>query len=295
MENQRTKILPVLLTLLALVFALLACTGTHNTDGGNDVTGIPNPMVSYAGLADLNGVVGSRLEKPAEESVADEAFYVIGGDVADYRFTADGVSYTYRAAKTADDISGIWTENGTVFAEEPLSASPSAYEGEGFVTMRWLSDGVQYVLTAQADGVTYEQVADRMMAFAALTIPNGETYRLLEGNYREASDDRTVMYVGNLGDAVIVFVNRSDEGYESTNWRMTCRLDGSRLVYEDCRRTEGAPDEAGVYIETVAYENGVGWFDLTAAGNGGEGGRTLCWSGAREEECSEMVFEPMTE
>ena len=279
----------LLLAVFLCLFALAGCTKQPNTgnEGEGGKTGLANPMVEYESLSEINKAAGTALAK-ADGTVTDEAYFVIGETLADYRFTADGVDYTYRGSKRKDDISGLWVDGKTVFANEEPGADPVIFAGDGFVTMRWFADSVQYVLTARGDGVTFDAVSDRMFGFVAETVPDGPAYRALEGTYGEANGLRYALYAGYTGTAVRIIVFRSDSETEATYWTMQCRFDdGGRLAYADCRCVNESVDADGNYSDAVVYENGEGFFTVE---NG-----SLLWTGAADEENKPCIFERVTE
>ena len=65
----------------------------------------PNPMVP---VADENAFepLGVHMVLPAQAE--DPAFFILNGEVAEIQFTADGVSYSFRAYNTAEDFAGIF-------------------------------------------------------------------------------------------------------------------------------------------------------------------------------------------
>lgn len=279
-----------LLAAAMLLASCAACTKQPNNGNGGDGDVI-NPMVAYNTIEEINGVCGTRLFEPALLSVSDTKYFVIGGDLADYRFTWDGIAFTCRASKRTEDISGIWAGGETVFANDELSERPSVYEGDGFVTMRWLAEGVQYVMTAEAADVTYERVRDVLNVLAAATIPNGTDYVLLEGNYAAGDDDDAAMYVGTLGSSVYVMINRLLSPTETVNWSMTARFDSAgHLVYEDGVKRTGRIGGDNVYTETVVSEHERGWFTLERGDDALLKEAVLRWEGAPDGECRGLAF-----
>ena len=66
---------------------------------------LPNPVVEVEGSTDFAGL--GFVITPHQQ--ADDVRYsIIGGAVAQIVFMLDGQSFTYRAAQTADDISGVY-------------------------------------------------------------------------------------------------------------------------------------------------------------------------------------------
>ena len=159
----------IILTALALTLALslAACgkneTGTPTTDAPTDavtadeteagdtgLAGIANPMVEYASLDEINEKAGTAIALPEGTAVEDEQFFVISENLAEYRFTLDGIEYTVRgAAEDGTDISGLYTENGTAFENDPTL--PNSYTGDGVCAYTFNRDFFRYVVIAQTD------------------------------------------------------------------------------------------------------------------------------------------------
>ena len=59
-------------------------------------------------VADENAFepLGIHMVLPAQAE--DPAFFILNGEVAEIQFTADGVSYSFRASNTAEDFAGIF-------------------------------------------------------------------------------------------------------------------------------------------------------------------------------------------
>lgn len=68
-------------------------------------TQLPNPIVEVEGSADFASLGFIITPYQSAESVH---YSIIGGTVAQIVFTLDGETYTYRAAKTAEGISGVY-------------------------------------------------------------------------------------------------------------------------------------------------------------------------------------------
>ncbi len=66
---------------------------------------LPNPIVPVEGSADFDKL--GFIITPYQ-SAEEIAYSIIGGTVAQINFTLQGESYTYRGAKTTDDISGVY-------------------------------------------------------------------------------------------------------------------------------------------------------------------------------------------
>ncbi|MGN0507064.1 MAG: hypothetical protein ACI4FZ_10930 [Lachnospiraceae bacterium] len=91
------------------------------------------------------------------ETTKEASYYVISGETAEARFLAGDRTYTYSAAKTKSDFSGVY---GEITESELLSAN---YEvllettKEGFWKASW-SDGVYYYYLCNTDGATREEI-----------------------------------------------------------------------------------------------------------------------------------------
>ena len=108
-----------------------------------------NPYVEVEDAAAF-APLGFTVDAP--EDSADKSYAIIGGDIAEIRFSLDGHSYTLRASKSAD-ISGM---NGEIISREPLGNDAELItmkvEGVGECRLiEWISDSVHLSLT-NSDG-----------------------------------------------------------------------------------------------------------------------------------------------
>ena len=256
------------------------------------IDGMPNPMVEYGSLDEINDLVGSRLVHPAVMGVSDEKFFVIDcGDfqLADYRFTVNGVEYTFRSAPVTQDISGYYVGEGTAFADGAHDGIEYA-EADGAQLARWFTIDGQYVLSAKnmADADTFALVAEEL---CAMTLPGmSETeyetyYAGLAGQYYDSYSQRAVMTVEADGaDGVKIIVDWSSSASENTEWTMTARLtEDGLLSYNDCACSNIVTAEDGTQTVEIVNTDGEGWFTFD--------GDKLCWTGAADENCVNCVFE----
>ena len=179
--------------LLALVLALtlVACGETNTVDGPKDDTpdveedvgsvGMANPWVEYDSLEEVNEKVGGSLTRPGVMGVEDKYFAVMNdGEMGEYRFALNGMDYTFRFAPAAtEDISGVWTEGGTVFDHD----YPGDTEFAATDTMklaRWLNIDGQYVLMVEDNGKmendTFNSIVNELVTMTneSLVNNNGE-------------------------------------------------------------------------------------------------------------------------
>ena len=173
----------VIVWLLALtpVLSLTACGKTNDApaeeageqeevDGG---MGMVNPWVEVTSLDEVNEKTGGSLRSPGVMGVEDTYFAVMNdGEMGEYRFTLSGYDYTFRfAANKAEDISGVWVADGTVFGHD--------YPGElEFGTTdtaklaRWMDGDDQYVLMVEDNGEmeedTFQSIAGEMQTITTM-------------------------------------------------------------------------------------------------------------------------------
>ncbi len=102
---RRTAIIAALAAALALtvIFAGCAGEGPQPRSGGSAQT--PNPVVEYDDASAFE-TLGVSIDAP--EDASEAGYSIIGGALAQVKFTLDGSEYTYRAQKTDEDISGVY-------------------------------------------------------------------------------------------------------------------------------------------------------------------------------------------
>ena len=107
--------------------------------------GIPNPMVDAEDASAFADTLGFSIDAPAGAS--DVQYSIIGGQVAQVTFSADDAAYVYRAARTTEDISGVYPKPGFTGLADGMSTM--ALPEGGFVG-GWMHGDIQYLL------VTYD-------------------------------------------------------------------------------------------------------------------------------------------
>ena len=109
---------------------------------------IPNPIVEVDGSADFASL---GFVITPYQTAKDVRYSIIGGTVAQIDFTLDGESYTYRAAKTTDDISGVYA---TFDKSQPFDL-----EGPNFtlnISVKTINGGADGALATWAyEGINY--------------------------------------------------------------------------------------------------------------------------------------------
>ena len=132
-------ILSMILTAFGIRTAL-AETPDVSPEGGDPATqetiGMPSPLTEAASVDELNTAVGCCLFRldPEFYPVADEAFTLIDGEtrIADYSFTWEGQAVNLRAAVTAEDISGIYMDDGLMPCDHLSADDPYAILDTGY-------------------------------------------------------------------------------------------------------------------------------------------------------------------
>ncbi len=88
-----------LVPVLIIFLLLFGCSGEPLSN-----TNLPNPIVD----ADAAGLAALGLPIDAPQNAQNISYSIISNQIAQVFFTADGVSYNYRAAKSEEDISGVY-------------------------------------------------------------------------------------------------------------------------------------------------------------------------------------------
>jgi len=306
------KILAIILA-CTMLLALCACgaakdesaeettkTAEETTDAAEETTtenepqpisGVPNPIVDYDSLEALNERYGIKLTHPGVMGVTDEYFSAIESsdyDIAQYGFTVNGMEYLLRCASTSEDISGVYTGEGTAF---------SGVEGDSYCYLadcklaRWFNIDGQYCLCVsdggQMDEETFVSIAEEMMDLTKPGMSTAEMeafYEAYSGEYADSFSQRAVLTAVSNGDSLSIQVNWGSSAMENTCWTMTAKVyEDGLLSYYDCTKTEIVFAEDGSETDTIIYENGSGFFNPSD-------NAILQWGGAEEEDCQECIF-----
>lgn len=170
----------LLVLTLPAAFLLSGCGAPEQTDDQNDIgiVSVPNPIVE---AEDASALAELGLPIDAPGGAANVRYSIIGGEIAQVNFTLDGAEYTYRAARSEEDISGVYEtfddiEQGIEADGEDWCASitvKTVKDGGGALA-GWRFDPVQFSLYTPDD-----ISADAMGAVAT---------RLAEQSYRSFVD-----------------------------------------------------------------------------------------------------------
>ncbi|HIS03010.1 MAG TPA: hypothetical protein IAA75_03765 [Candidatus Pullichristensenella avicola] len=134
---------------LTLLMALLLALG------GVAAAETPNPRQEMESAAQVEARLGFAVAAP--ENVEAE-YAVIGGSTGEATFQVDQIACTLRAARTQDDISGLFMEMSEPVEEEHAAgedvvsvAHRATEENGGYDVYAWFVDDVQYCLVLHGE------------------------------------------------------------------------------------------------------------------------------------------------
>ena len=175
---------------MRLIITLLICllvTGCAKQEPEPSVQMV-NPMQEKNSLHEINVAAGTDIQRPLAFELSNEQYFVINTDipVADYRFSIGGNDYTFRAAKTTEDISGVYGDIG--------------------ILTHWYIDGVQYSLFSEkGDDYQLRQiVAEQAPVFYPVVEEIGDGFMTVltnEDTPERASADRITVPLQHLHPA----------------------------------------------------------------------------------------------
>ena len=127
--------------------------GVMGNAGKEENNQIPNPMTNVNSIGDINSRIGCSMK--SIEGASDESYtvFTMNTELGQYDFFIDEAKYTLRAAKTTDDLSGVYTSDGLLGdLTEPDSITEC---GDGTYYEKWFDGDMQYSLygvgTSSAD------------------------------------------------------------------------------------------------------------------------------------------------
>lgn len=141
--SQTAKKAGAIAVALVLIFLFASCKQERNSQ-------IPNPIVEVKGSEDFQPL-GVVLTAP--QGGEDTRYSIIAETIAQIQFTLDGRAYTYRAAKTMDDVSGVYETFDAAksyeltLGGELVAISVSTISGgDGGALARWSYGETSYTL-----------------------------------------------------------------------------------------------------------------------------------------------------
>ena len=159
-KEKKPKVSPVKTARIVLPIAACLCFvifGVGKFLPVSDDVENPDESVMFGGypyveVEDASSFAALGITVDAPKDALDKSYAIIGGEIAEIKFTLDGHSYRLRASKS-EDISGI---NGEIISREPID------DGAELITIKtdgigecklaeWTSDGTYFSLSA-SDG-----------------------------------------------------------------------------------------------------------------------------------------------
>lgn len=173
-KNKGNHLMKILIVLLLSCFLFTGCAQPEPS------TQLVNPMQEKSSLEEINATAGTNIQRPLAFELSDEKYFVINTEpiVADYRFCIGDNNYTFRASKSAEDISGVYGNTGSL--------------------THWYIDGVQYSLFSekQDDHQLRQIAADQAVVFYPVVEEIGDGHMTVVPNEdtpeRASSDKITV-------------------------------------------------------------------------------------------------------
>lgn len=258
-------------------------------DGG--IAGMPSPMNEVASLDELGEKAGCSLVKPEGVELSDESFCIIDAEpqIAQYMFTVGGVRCTLRfaAAGIENDISGIYTEDGTLF--DNAEDATLYIENDELKAQRWVTVDGQYIFAVDDAGewewADFEAICSQFRKLEPRNwnsdVPFAD-YQAIEGEY-DSEDGSAVASVNIVGDHAGVYVIVDQEDGSRLYWEMEAVLEDGKLSYEK------------EIISSVVFDENAGGTVKTPLENGGAGSveikdGTLVFADAFSEQLKSLVL-----
>ena len=130
-----------------------------------------NPIEELDSLEELNEKIGANLKQPGVMGVTDESFQIFHAntyDMAIYEFSVNGISYSLHYAVTDIDISGVYTDTGSIFD----NSDELYYEDEECKAARYFDGDAQYSLVTYDNGTmemdTFEGIATELFTVCTM-------------------------------------------------------------------------------------------------------------------------------
>lgn len=273
-----------LLLVLLLGLTLSACSGNATQEKkSEEIIGMPNPIISYETLDEVNEKVGVHIVIPSSIPASEYRYSTIKDETAQVTFILDEHEWTVRGSKIVNqDISGIHDENNYFAEGEDFGLYLNDYYLD-----RIFTEGMQYtIVMSNAKGYDEETFSNYVFeiesAIKKASDPNG-----IAGNYMDVTSQRASMEITKYEDTYEITVRWPSSASEEKIWFMSATLKDDKLSYagEDIMVYEF--DENG--NETVSDStpstatNNIGYFEIK---NG-----QLYWTGAAQDQCKDCVFE----
>lgn len=276
----------ILIVLFALVMCLSLSACNTKEEKIDEPVGMPNPVVEYGTLEEINEKIGVNLMKPPVMGVSNEKFFIINDSIAQYVCEINGREWTFRAAYITDeDISGMYNEHNEFTPNQDFGL----YVNE-FYLDRFFDGDRQYTIVAMnpisengEELLSEEEFMDCCMELESIQKQHMDDP--LVGDYQDTVSQRATAYVERFGDTYNISVNWSDLDNQFNCWTMYNAVkDDDKLTYQGEEIGQYTYDSEGNETSSnVTMSNNLGYFEIK------EG--MLHWTGASQEECRKCVFE----
>lgn len=179
------KIVSIVIALV-LIFAFASCKQAMDTAAANSsapeftvspepTTQIPNPIVEVEDSTDFDPLGFVITPHQQADSVS---YSIISDTIAQINFTLDGETFTYRAAKTTDDISGVYETFDTPAQTQELVGPgftvtvtvQTINGGEDGALATWNFEDVQYSFYTP-DKTDFEALTDVLLPIIYVDLP----------------------------------------------------------------------------------------------------------------------------
>ena len=267
------KIIALLLVIM-MVITVSSCSKNKEEGEPDKIDGMPNPNKEITSLEDLSDAINMALYRYEGASVSEETYNLIDGEypIAEYRFKLSEKEVNVRASKApcSIDISGVYVEGDTLFAQYLEEETSGYIENDSYIAHRWFTLDGQYVVSCKACDFTFTDFTEIVEPMEIIKPKTWncdvayEDYRALCGYY--VSDNYDIAAIIMEKDHVRVIVATSvTEGTHT--YEMPAVLKGNELVFESGVSTLTTYDsEAGE--STQEPLNPVGPGTVTVSENG---------------------------
>ena len=138
----------LLFIFLVLCLCLAGCSNKEGKTNEEIIPGVTYDCVQYDTIEEMNSAIGSNITSAAIAGKSDEKYEVIGKNIAQYTFKANGFEWCIRASKdTENDISGLYYD--TIRFEKDIT---SVYYTDYYDVFRFFYNDTQYVIFTNVEG-----------------------------------------------------------------------------------------------------------------------------------------------
>lgn len=276
----------LLIILTAFILCLQSAVCFAEEEKAVQPVGMPNPVVEYGSLEEINAIAGVALMRPAVMGVTNERYTVISNTVAQYVCEINGLEWTFRAACVTDkDISGMHHEYNEFIPDQDSGITTNEFYLE-----RFFDGNRQYTIVVKdpisQDGEIF--LDQDLFSDICMELESIQKLHLddpLVGNYQDTADQTVTACIERRGDVYFIGINRAASDLEVDCWNIyDAVMEDGRLSYQGEEICRYAFDAEGNEISNeVTVLNHLGCFEIRDG--------LLYWTGAAREECRAWIFE----